>query len=436
MKKISFYFLILCCGFLVFFVCQPVLAVALDFGLQYGGQSGLGSQDIRVTIAQIIRTCLGILGIVLIVLIIMSGVYYLLSRGDAEKIEKAKKLLISALIGLVIILLGFALVSYIINTLVGPQQPRAEQNVQGNPSPSPEGTPSPSPEGNPSPSPEGDGGGRLPVSYGCTGTTPEHATVCPSPNATNLQQDTPKELVASCSHDPAKCEYICQVDFTIVAGDCVNGDPSLPTDYQAYYPFTADASDSSANHFNGIAYRYKPGAIVNDPSAIVDGYLNLDGSHFVRLNNFPIGSSFTILARVKSASTIWNDWGWIVSSEFSSCKPNSFVIHPNANLSSWRGYVYDKTGCNGLTPPIATYTPPALVNITDWHTYGIEYDSATQLAKMIFDGQVVAHKQVLNRESSNQDIDIGHDSWDANSRFGQGQIDWVYIYDRALDFPL
>ena len=261
MKKISFYFLILCCGFLVFFVCQPVLAAALDFGLQYGGQSGLGSQDIRITIAQIIRTCLGILGIILVILIIMSGIYYFLSLGDAEKIQKAKKLLISALIGLAIILLGFALISYILTTLVGPQQPRAEQNAEGNPSPSPEGNPSPSPEG----SPGGGGGGRLPVSYGCTGTIPANAIACPSPNATNLSlsADTPKQMVLSCSNDPAKCEYFCSNEKVLYQFE-TNGEDTN-------HSLNEYGKNSDLSLFNG--------------AAINNGVLNLDGNQQWAMTN-------------------------------------------------------------------------------------------------------------------------------------------------------
>jgi len=207
----------------------------------------------------------------------------------------------------------------------------------------------------------------------------------------------------------------------------------LPSGYQAYYSFTTDANDSSGNNFNGTVYRYSGGTSSPDPTAISNGVLNLDGSHYVRVNNFTIGPSFTVLARVKSDSAVWNDHGWIVSSEFSDIKPNSFIIHPNSNSKSWSGYIYDNTGGTTYSLPFATYSPPASVNITDWHIYGIEYDNDNHLAKMIFDHEVVISEQTnLERSTSNLSIDIGHDSWAANSRFGKGKIDWVYIYNRAL----
>ncbi|MCX6743176.1 MAG: hypothetical protein NT116_02975, partial [Candidatus Parcubacteria bacterium] len=276
--------------------------------------------------------------------------------------------------------------------------------------------------------------GEFPTTYLCKGAIPDNANVCPTPNATGLLADnTQNELVPSCSNDPTKCEYICQLDFNIVNGSCVNGDPSLPSDYQAYYSFTTDANDSSSNNFNGTVYRYSGGTSSPDPPAISNGVLNLDGSHYVRVNNFTIGPSFTVLARVKSDSAVWNDYGWIVSSEFSDIKPNSFIIHPNSNSKSWSGYIYDNTGGTAYSLPFAIYSPPASVNITDWHIYGIEYDNDNHLAKMIFDHEVVISKQTnLERSTSNLSIDIGHDSWAANSRFGIGQIDWVYIYNRAL----
>jgi len=114
-KRLIFLGLVIFLGLFLF--CTQ--ASALDVGLNEVAATGLGTQDIRVTIANLIRIAMGLLGIVAVVLIIIGGVMYATSMGEPEKIDKAKKLLIGAIIGLVIILTAFAIASFIINALLG-----------------------------------------------------------------------------------------------------------------------------------------------------------------------------------------------------------------------------------------------------------------------------------------------------------------------------
>ncbi|MBI4215149.1 MAG: Ig-like domain-containing protein [Parcubacteria group bacterium] len=81
-------------------------------------QTGLQSeQDIRVTIARIIRIILGFLGTLAVLLVLYGGFVYMTAGGDAEKITRAKAILRNALIGLGIILSAFGIVSFIIRAL-------------------------------------------------------------------------------------------------------------------------------------------------------------------------------------------------------------------------------------------------------------------------------------------------------------------------------
>ncbi|OGY42627.1 MAG: hypothetical protein A2Y82_02990 [Candidatus Buchananbacteria bacterium RBG_13_36_9] len=89
---------------------------------------GLSTEDIRITIAKLIRIALGLLGIVTVVIIIYGGWLYMTSAGEADKVLKAKKVLINAVIGLIIILLSYAIASFIIRAIleatgVGPGGP-------------------------------------------------------------------------------------------------------------------------------------------------------------------------------------------------------------------------------------------------------------------------------------------------------------------------
>jgi len=102
----------------VFLFAQKVLAQNVDFGLEYAAQTGLGTQDLRVTIAKIIRAFLGFLGVVAIALILYGGFSYMTSAGNPEKVEKAKRILRNAIIGLLIIITSFAIAQFVLTYLL------------------------------------------------------------------------------------------------------------------------------------------------------------------------------------------------------------------------------------------------------------------------------------------------------------------------------
>jgi multidrug transporter EmrE-like cation transporter len=101
----------------LFFILAPPVLAQLDTGLDYGTYTGLGTQDIRVTIMRVVRVIIGLVGIIAIIIIIYGGYTWMTSGGNPEKIDKAKKILTNAVIGLVIILSAFAIVSFIIGAL-------------------------------------------------------------------------------------------------------------------------------------------------------------------------------------------------------------------------------------------------------------------------------------------------------------------------------
>lgn len=116
MKKfVSVLFLVLF-GFSV--VSAPVLAQPDDpLGLSFGQQTGLPDTDIRISIANIIRTLLGLLGLIAVILILYAGFTWMTSGGNDEKISQARKTLISAVIGLAIILSAYAITNFVVSSL-------------------------------------------------------------------------------------------------------------------------------------------------------------------------------------------------------------------------------------------------------------------------------------------------------------------------------
>ena len=99
-------------------VNSALAADSLNVGLEPVAATGLSVADPRVIIANIIRIALGFLGIVAVVLIIYGGWVWMTANGEEEKVQKAKKILTGAAIGLVICLSAFALANFILSRLI------------------------------------------------------------------------------------------------------------------------------------------------------------------------------------------------------------------------------------------------------------------------------------------------------------------------------
>jgi len=81
-------------------------------------KSGLAQKDPREVIAGFINGLLGFLGIIAVVIIVLGGFKYMTSQGDESKVDDAKKLMVSGVIGLIIIVAAFGLATFVINALV------------------------------------------------------------------------------------------------------------------------------------------------------------------------------------------------------------------------------------------------------------------------------------------------------------------------------
>jgi hypothetical protein len=101
-------------------VAVPTLVGAQTdiFGVNYGASTGLGQQDPRETVANIIQIALSFLGIVAVVIVLWGGVLWMTAAGNDDKVAQAKKVLFSGLIGLIIILSAYAITQFVVNQLV------------------------------------------------------------------------------------------------------------------------------------------------------------------------------------------------------------------------------------------------------------------------------------------------------------------------------
>ena len=104
-------------------VATPALAAneltTNDLGVGAIGSSiKLGAGDVRQTAAQIINVALGFLGIIAVVIVLLGGFKYMVAGGSEEKTSEARKLIVSGIIGLAIILSAWAITSFVISNLV------------------------------------------------------------------------------------------------------------------------------------------------------------------------------------------------------------------------------------------------------------------------------------------------------------------------------
>lgn len=78
----------------------------------------LGSGDVRQTAARLINVALGFLGIIAVVIVLIGGFKYMVAGGSDEKTADARKLIISGIIGLAIILSAWAITGFVLSRLI------------------------------------------------------------------------------------------------------------------------------------------------------------------------------------------------------------------------------------------------------------------------------------------------------------------------------
>lgn len=73
-----------------------------------------GNDSLEADVGSIINMIIYGIGIVAVIVIIIGGVNYMLSQGDPNKVKKAKDTILYGVIGLVVVLLAFAIVNFIL----------------------------------------------------------------------------------------------------------------------------------------------------------------------------------------------------------------------------------------------------------------------------------------------------------------------------------
>lgn len=76
------------------------------------------SKTLPELIGQFIRVFLGVLGIIFVIYVVYAGYIYMTAGGDDTKIQKSKKMIGTAVIGIILIVAAYAISEFVINAII------------------------------------------------------------------------------------------------------------------------------------------------------------------------------------------------------------------------------------------------------------------------------------------------------------------------------
>jgi len=103
---------------LTFVLVLTPVAFAQYQNPQCGGTGLPCDQSVTSFVLRIINIALAVAGLIAVLFLIIGGFRYITSAGNEETAESAKKIIINAIIGIVIIILSFVIVRVISSALV------------------------------------------------------------------------------------------------------------------------------------------------------------------------------------------------------------------------------------------------------------------------------------------------------------------------------
>jgi len=121
MKKINHCIILALVLVLSFIVSPDVFGAEVDLKgdilnqIEASAESAeLGTaQDPRLIVATVIRVMLSLIGTIFFVLMIYAGYLWLTSRGEEDKVQKAKKIITRSVVGLIVILVSYSITLFV-----------------------------------------------------------------------------------------------------------------------------------------------------------------------------------------------------------------------------------------------------------------------------------------------------------------------------------
>jgi len=87
-------------------------------GVQNNLNSNLKDKTLPNIITGIINIIMGVLGVIVVLIILWGGFIWMTAGGETDKVEKAKKMIYSGIIGLIIIISSYAIASFVLNAIL------------------------------------------------------------------------------------------------------------------------------------------------------------------------------------------------------------------------------------------------------------------------------------------------------------------------------
>ena len=101
--------------------CDPNLGPAVLEANNCPGTSEYTDNDVGNVVVSIGNAIIGIASVVAVIVIVIGGVRYVTSAGDAGKLEKAKSTILYAVISLIVCALAAVLVNFVVKAIVKSQ---------------------------------------------------------------------------------------------------------------------------------------------------------------------------------------------------------------------------------------------------------------------------------------------------------------------------
>lgn len=110
----------------------PVLALTVsETGLETTAREAeLPETDLTVTIGRLIGIAFSLVGVIFFLLLLYGGFLWMTARGNEENVKKARDLLTAAIIGLIIVVAGYTISSFVIGALLDNQIGAPEAPVE------------------------------------------------------------------------------------------------------------------------------------------------------------------------------------------------------------------------------------------------------------------------------------------------------------------
>lgn len=107
---------------LAFFLGVVSNAYAIDLGNNYvkdaavkaGYASGTNDTTFAETLGVVVKTALSFVGIIFLSLMVYAGYLWMTARGESDQVDKAKKIIVQSIIGLIITVGAYSITAFVV----------------------------------------------------------------------------------------------------------------------------------------------------------------------------------------------------------------------------------------------------------------------------------------------------------------------------------